>query len=120
MTTRTKTIISSAVAGLALLGLTAIPVIAQNSDQVTTSTIPLRHNQSATPSASEATLAQSQATPTQAQMNQKTQQMNKMMERCNSMMQNMQGMMGSGDMPGMMNKQNSLPGQGMINRTPRQ
>lgn len=56
MTTRTKTVISSAVAGLELLGLTAIPAIAHNSDQVTTSTIALNHNQSATtPSVSRTT-----------------------------------------------------------------
>ncbi len=80
MNTRTKTIISSAVAGIALLGLTAIPARARN--------------QSVT------TLAQAQATPTQAQMNQ-------MMQRCNSMMSMMQGMMGSGHTSGMMGGQNS-------------
>lgn len=123
MSTRNKTIISAAVAGLAMLGLTAIPAIAHNHDQVTKSTIAVNHDQSATPSTSGATRTQAQATPTPAQMNQKMQQMNQMMERCNSMMsmmQNMQNMRGSGDTPRMMNNQNSQPGQGRMNRTPGQ
>lgn len=123
MTTRNKTIISGAVAGLAMLGLTAVPAIAHNHDQVTKSTIAVNHGQSTTPRTSGAAQTQVQTTPTPAQMNQKMQQMNQMMERCNSMMskmQNMQNMRGSGDMPGMMNNQNSQPGQGMINGTPRQ
>ncbi|YAF96828.1 MAG: hypothetical protein AB3A66_03910 [Nodularia sp. CChRGM 3473] len=99
MSARTKKIIiRSTVAGLALFGLTAIPVFAHN------------RNQSETSSASETTLAQAQTTPTKAQMNQ-------MMERCNSMMSMMQKMMDNGNMPGMMNDQNNKPGQGTMNRT---
>lgn len=111
ITTRTKTIISASVAGLALLGLTAIPALAHN------------YNQSETPSASKTTLAERQANPTPGQMNQMMetrQQMNQMMERCNSMMSMMQKMMGSGNMPGMMNHQNSQPGQERMNSAPRQ
>lgn len=117
MTTRNKTIISGAVAGLAMLGLTAVPAIAHNHDQVTKSTIAVNHGQSTTPRTSGATQTQVQATPTPAQMNQKMQQMNQMMERCNSMMSKMQNMRGSGDMPEMMNNPNSQPGQGRMNRT---
>lgn len=120
MTTRNKTIITGAVAGLAMLGLTAVPAIAHNHAQATKSTIAVNHDQSATPSTSGATRTQVQATPTPAQMNQKMQQMNQMMERCNSMMQNMQNMRGSSDMPKMMNNQNSQPGQGRMNYTPGQ
>lgn len=105
ITTRTKTIVSGSIAGLALLGLTAIPAFARN------------HNQSATPFATETTLTQAQATPTPAQMNQQMmqnmQQMNRMMEQCNSMMsmmQNMPSMTGRDNMPGMMNNQNNRPG----------
>ncbi len=99
MSTRTKkTIIRSTVAGLAMLGLTAIPVFAHN------------RNQSEISSASKTTLAQAQTTPTKAQMNQ-------MMERCNSMMSMMQKMMDNGNMPGMMNDQNNKPGQGTMKRT---
>ncbi|MEA5516226.1 hypothetical protein [Nodularia sp. UHCC 0506] len=92
-----KTIIRSTVAGLALLGLTAIPVFAHRHPSETSST-------------SETTLAQSQTTPTKAQMNQ-------MMERCNSMMGKMETMMNNGNMPGMMNDQNNKPGEGAMNRT---
>lgn len=123
MTTRNKTIISGVVTGLAMLGLTAVPAIAHNHDQATKSTIAVNHDQSATPSTSGATRTQVQATPTPAQMNQKMQQMSQMMERCNSMMskmQNMQNMRGSGDMPKIMNNQNSQPGQGRMNHTPGQ
>lgn len=118
-TTRTKIIISGTAAGLALLGLTAVPVKAQNHGQVTTSTIALHHSQSAAPSG--LILAQAQEKPpTQAQMNR---MMMEMMQRCNSMMsmmQNMRGMTGRNNMPGMMNNQNSRPAPDMMNRTPRQ
>jgi hypothetical protein len=100
-----KTIISSTVAGLALLGLTAIPVFADN------------RNQSETSSASETTLAQTQTIPTKVQTTPTKAEMNKMMERCNSMMGMMQKMMDNGNMPGMMNDQNNKPGQGTMNRT---
>lgn len=127
ITTRTKTIISGAAAGLALLGLTAIPARAHNYNQATTSTVALHHNQSVTPPTSGKILAQAQTTPTQSQLNQKKmetmQQMNQMMEQCNSMMsmmQNMPGMTGRDNMPGMMNNQNNRPGQDMMNPTPRQ
>lgn len=123
MNTRNKTIISGVVAGLAMLGLTAVPALAHNHAQATKSTIALNHDQSVTPSTSGANRTQVQVTPTPAQMNQKMQQMNQMMKRCNSMMsmmQNMQNMRGSGDMPKMMNNQNSQPGQGRMNYTPGQ
>ena len=100
-TTRIQTVIRSAAAGLALLGLTAIPAFARNHDRLVI------------PSASGTAQTQTQSTPNETQMNQ-------MMERCNSMMSMMQNMMDSDNMPGMMNHQNNRPGQNMMNRTPRQ
>ena len=112
MNTRIQIAISSAVAGLALLGLSAVPAFARNHDRLVI------------PSASGTAPTQAQSLPNETQMNQmkveKMQQMNQMMERCNSMMSMMQKMMGSDNMPGMMNNQNNRPGQNMMNRTPRQ
>lgn len=108
MTTCAKAVMSGAVTGLALLGVTAIPAFAHN------------QKQSATLTASETTVTQAQATPTEVQGNQRMetmQQMSQIMEQCNSMMSMMQGMMDNGNMPGMMNGQPSQPGQGMMNRT---
>ncbi len=112
MNTRIQIAISSAVAGLALLGLSAVPAFARNHDRLVI------------PSASGTAQTQTQSTPNETQMNEmkmeKMQQMNQMMERCNSMMSMMQNMMDSDNMPGMMNNQNNRPGQNMMNRTPRQ
>jgi len=113
MTTLTKAIIGASVAGLAVLGLQAIPAFAQNRDQATTSTTTNNHNQSVAHPASGKTLAQAQARPTAAQMNQMRQQCNSMM----SMMQKMHDMPGRRNMPGMTNNQNSQSGQDRMNHT---
>lgn len=88
MTTRTQTLISGAIAGLALLGLAGIPAIAHNNNEEPRSQV--------------------QTPPTEAEMPQ-------MMERCNSMMNRMrmpnrQDMMDRGDRE-MMDNHNSQPRQ---------
>lgn len=111
--TRTALLTSVAVTSFTLLGLTANATLASNHNNAK-ATVAQNANQRPTPTQPSASPAQKQ--PTQEQMN-------RMVAQCNSMMKMMgmmngQGMMGDGNMPGMMNRQNNQPGQGMMNQTP--
>lgn len=103
---RTRLITSGIVVGLAMLGVTVLPVIAHEHNQ-TTSTIAQR--QPATPSDAN----QTQTAPTEEQMRQ-------MIAQCNSMMSMMHNMMGNDDMSGMTGQQNDPSGQGRMNPMPGQ
>ncbi len=98
LTTRAKTVLSGAIACMALLTLTASPALADT------------HNETVTPttasSTNEAKPAQEQTSQTTAQTNQTPQQPNQMgCSCCKNMMNNMPGMMNN--MPGMMGGQSN-------------
>lgn len=98
LTTRSKAILSGAIASLGLLALVADPSLADYHNQPTK-----------TPHGSEM-----QMTP--EQMRDMHRQMQQMMTRCNTMMSRMQGMMGNHSSSRMMENQNHNTGSEMMHK----
>ena len=99
LTTRAKTVLSGAIACMALLTLTASPALADTHDETVTPT-------TTASSTNEAKPTQEQTNQTTAQTNQTPQQPNQMgCSCCKNMMNNMPGMMNN--MPGMMGGQSN-------------
>lgn len=97
MTTRAKTVLSGAIASLALLMFAATPTLADTHSQTVKPTTTSRST-----NANEASLTQEQTSQMTAQTNQTPQPPTpKGCACCKSMMNNMPGMMNN--MPGMMN-----------------
>lgn len=96
-----KKALSVTIAGLGLLALGASPSFADNHNQQLVDNHNLPTTRPTTPSNSPSSTKTTQ------------EQMNQMVAQCNAMM----SMMGNGSMSGMMNRQNSPSGQGMMNRT---